>query len=157
MFKVICETSMRHVHLSQSDLETLFGKGAKLEVSRSLSQPNQFLAVQRVDIIGPKRALEGVGIIGPVRKESQIEISRTDAFALGLKDVPIRQSGDTKGAPTVKISANGKEVAAAAIIAKRHVHLTPETAKKQGITDGQIVKIQIEGERAGVLGAVVAR
>ena len=148
---------MRHVHLSQGDLEVLFGKGAKLIVDRPLSQPDQFLAKQRVDLIGEKRTIENVGIIGPVRKQTQVEISRTDAFSLGVKGAPIRQSGDLAGAPTVMVATGETFVNGATIIAKRHAHLTPATAKKHGITDGQIVKIKFEGERGAILDGVVAR
>jgi len=157
MFNIMCETSMRHVHLSQEDLEKLFGSGAKLIVDRPLSQPGQFLAKQRVTLIGPKREIENVGIIGPVRKETQVEISRTDAFSLGLKDVPIRQSGDTKGAPTLMVATGETFVNGATIVAKRHLHLTPAMAKQHNIVDGQIVKIQFDGDRSGILGSVVAR
>jgi putative phosphotransacetylase len=157
MLKLICETSMRHVHLSASDVETLFGKGAKLEFSRALSQPNQFLAVQRVALVGAKSTFENVAIIGPERKVSQIEISRTDTFALGVKNVPVRQSGDLNGAPTLIIKTELGQISAAAIVAKRHIHLDPKTAKEHKITDGQIMKIKITGERASVLENVVAR
>jgi putative phosphotransacetylase len=148
---------MRHVHLSQNDLETLFGRGAKYVVVKNLSQPGQFLAEQRVDLIGVKKNFDGVGIIGPTRAKSQVEISRTDAFMLGLKNVPIRQSGQTDGAPTISVRVGDKQIDAAVIIAKRHVHLTPETAKKYGIADGQNVKIKFCGERGAILDMCVAR
>ena len=157
--EIKCETSMRHVHLCKKDVEALFGKGAKLESERELSQPGQFLCKQRVNLVGPTGSMNNVGIIGPERTKSQIEISRTDAFTLGLKDVPLRQSGDLEGAPLLVILSPdlSKQVIAPAIIAKRHVHLDPDTAKKHNITDGQVVKIKIEGERGAVLDQTIAR
>lgn len=148
---------MRHVHLSPADLETLFGKGAKYTEVKKLSQPGQFLAEQRVDLVGPKKSFENVGIIGPTRKQSQVEISRTDAFMLGLKAVPIRQSGHTEGAPTIEVKVGEKTIQAVVIIAKRHVHLLPETAEKYKIKDGQNLKIAFGGERGAILDMVVAR
>jgi propanediol utilization protein len=138
-------------------METLFGKGAKLELLRPLSQPGQYLSTQRVALVGEKNTFENVGIIGPERKESQIEISRTDTFALGVKNVPIRQSGILDAAPTMIVRVGENTVRAKVIVAKRHVHLTPETAAKFGIKDGQNVRIKTVGERAAILDAVVAR
>jgi len=150
---------MRHVHLSKADVETLFGKGAKLEKERELSQPGQFLCKQRVNLVGTKTSFNNVAVIGPERTDSQVEVSRTDAFALGVKDAPLRQSGDTDGAPNLVILSPdlATQVSAPTILAKRHVHLDPDTAKKHNITDGQIVQIQTEGERAAILDQVVAR
>jgi len=150
---------MRHVHLCKKDVETLFGKGVKLEKERDLSQPGQFLCKQRVVIVGAKSTFQNVGIIGPERNESQIEISRTDAFALGLKNVPLRQSGDLENAPTLAVLSPdlSSQVSAQTIIAKRHVHLDPKTAKDNNITDGQILRVKIEGERATILENVIAR
>jgi len=145
---------MRHVHLCKADVEKLFGKGTVLTSARPLSQPGQFLCNERVTIIGVKNRFESVGIIGPERKASQIEISRTDCFFLGVKDVPIRQSGDTVGAPTIELAGG---VVAPVIVAKRHVHLDPKTAKENNLHDGQIVGIKFEGDRAATLGQTIVR
>jgi len=157
--EIICETSMRHAHLSKADVEALFGKGVTLECERMLSQPGQFLCKQRINLVGPKSSFTNVGIIGPERKESQVEISKTDAFALGVKEAPLRMSGDTEGAPNLVIldPSLTNSVSAPVIIAKRHAHLDPETAEKWGITDKQIIKVRIDGERATILDEVVAR
>jgi len=150
---------MRHVHLTEKDLQTLFGEGAKLELERELSQPGQFLAKQRVTLIGKsQKSFENVGIIGPTRSASQVEISRTDAFALGLKDVPLRLSGDLDGdIPLVTVQNGEATVLAKAIIAKRHMHLDPVTAKKIGVSHGDAMKIKVGGSRAAVLDQVIAR
>jgi putative phosphotransacetylase len=154
---ILCETSVRHVHLTQADVELLFGKGADLEFDRALSQPDQFLSKQRVTLIGPKRELANVAVLGPVRAGSQAEITMTDAFTLGLKDVPVRLSGDTKNAPDITVRGTCGEVYCAAIIAKRHLHLDPKTAQEGGFTDREIVLLEFKGERAAVLDGVVVR
>jgi putative phosphotransacetylase len=154
--EILCESSMRHVHLTAEDLETLFDAGAVLEFERALSQPGQFLSKQRVTLVGPKREIQNVAVLGPVRSRSQVEISQTDAFTLGLKDVPVRQSGDLDGAPKVIIRTTSI-VTASCIIAKRHVHLDPKTAKANGFTDGEIVKLTFAGERAATLDEAVVR
>ena len=157
--QILCETSMRHVHLSEKDLQVLFGKGAKLEFERQLSQPGQFLSKQRVTLVGKSgRSIENVGIIGPTRSASQVEISRTDSFVLGLRDVPLRLSGDLDGdVPLITIKNGDITVSAKVIIAKRHIHLDPVTAKKIGLKHGDVIKIKIEGARAAVLDQVIAR
>ena len=155
--EIICETSMRHVHLSGDDVETLFGKGHKLQHERSLSQPGQFLCKERVTLKTDAWEFKNVAIIGPERPFSQVEISRTDAFMLKIKNVPVRQSGDLTDAPTLTVIVDDKSVECATIVAQRHVHLDPKTAKENNIDDGQIVGIQITGERSAILESVVAR
>ena len=157
--KILCEISVRHIHMCQSDFEKLFGEGKKPEWVRDLSQPGEFLSAQRVDIVGPKRTIESVSILGPLRTKSQVEISRTDCFTLGLKDVPLRQSGDLDGSPGVILRAGDKDVVLkqGVIIAKRHVHLDPKTARDNGFKDGQTVKLIFGGERGGVLNGAVVR
>jgi len=155
--EILCETSVRHVHLSQNDVEILFGKGAALQHERDLSQPGQYLSKQRVTLAGLKREITGVAVLGPVRKVSQVEISRTEAFTLGLKDVPLRQSGHLDGAPAVTLKTDLAETPASVIIAKRHVHLDPATAEKGGFADGEIVQLKFGGERASILDEVVIR
>ena len=157
--KVLCEVSVRHVHLTQTDLEILFGKGAKLEFERALSQPGQFLSKQRVTLIGPKREIENVAILGPVRSASQVEIARTDAFTLGIKDVPLRQSGDVAGTPGIVLKNGSKTIGLTqgVIVAKRHVHFDTKTAHENGFYDGEIVNIILGGERGGVFNKTVVR
>ena len=157
--KVLCEVSVRHVHLSTKDLESLFGKGAKLEEVRGLSQPHQFVSAQKVDIVGPKRTIEGVSVLGPVRAETQVEVSRTDCFTLGIKDVPVRQSGFLEGTPGIVLKNGDKSIALpyGVIVMQRHVHLDPATASANKIKDGQLVDLVFGGERGGVLSNTVVR
>ena len=127
--KFIVETSARHVHLTQEHLEALFGKGATLTHKKDLSQPGQFACEERVTIVGPKRELAGVSILGPVRPATQVELSATDARSIGV-DAPIRESGDIAGSGACKIiGPKGEiEISEGVIVAKRHIHLTPAVA-----------------------------
>ncbi len=156
--KVIVETSARHVHLTESDMKTLFGEGVELTEKKKLSQPGQFLANERVSIVGPKKRMDNVGIIGPLRAATQVEISLTDARSIGAT-APIRESGDVAGSGAIRIEgpAGAVEIAEGVIAAKRHIHLVPETAEKYGLQDKQIVKVRVEGERALVFDEVVVR
>lgn len=156
--KVLCEISVRHVHLSEGDFRALFGK-AEFTNLKNLSQPGQFLSDKKVDLVGPKRVIEAVSVLGPVRAQSQVEISKTDCFTLGLKNVPVRQSGDLKGSPGLVMRAGDKEITLSegVIIAKRHVHLDSKTAADHKFVDGQIVGIKIGGERGGILHDTVVR
>ena len=157
--RILCEVSVRHVHLSETDLKTLFGKDATLEIVKTISQPGQYLSDKKVDLVGPKRTIERVSVLGPTRPETQVEISRSDCFTLGMKDVPVRGSGDLKGTPGMTIRAGDKavELGHGVIVIQRHVHIDPETATKHGFTDGQVVSLKIEGERGGVLAGVTVR
>lgn len=155
---VIIETSARHVHLTAKDLEILFGEGAKLTPKRDLSQPGQFLSEERVRIEGPKRALDNVSILGPVRSATQVELSLTDARSLGV-DAPVRESGDIDGSAPMKIvGPKGQiDIAQGVIAAKRHIHITPEDAEKYGVKNHQIVKVKVSGPRALTFDEVVVR
>jgi putative phosphotransacetylase len=146
--KILVETSARHVHVTQEDLEKLFGKGAELEVRAPLSQPGQYVSKQRVTIVGPKRPIERVSILGPVRKASQVEISLTDARTLGI-DTPVRLSGDIEGTPGVKLVGPAGEVTLdqGLIAAKRHIHMTPEDAEEFGVKQNDIVKVHVNGDK----------
>jgi propanediol utilization protein len=157
--KVLCEISVRHLHLSPAHLETLFGVGHKLTSTRELSQPGQFLCAERVDLVTPKATFENVAIIGPTRNRTQVELSRTDCFALGLKNVPVRQSDEHEGSVGIIIRRGDKEVVleSGVIIAKRHVHLDPRTASEFKLKDGQIVSVNLDTERGGTLDHVVVR
>ena len=132
--KVLVETSARHVHLTEDQIEILFGKGATLTHKKDLSQPGQFACEERVTLVGPKKPIANVIILGPARKAVQVEISYTDARTLGI-DAPVRESGDVAGTPGCKIigPAGELDLAEGVIIAKRHVHLDPATAEQFGL------------------------
>ena len=149
--------SARHIHLSKEHLETLFGKGYNLNVKKYL-MADQFASEELVTIVGPKlRSIEKVRILGPVRKETQVEISATDAITLGVK-APVRLSGDTKGsAPITIVGPKGTvRIEEGCIIAKRHIHMHPDDSKRLGIGEG-VVSVRINGDRAGILENVDVR
>ena len=154
----LLETSARHMHLSQQDLETLFGAGYTLTNKKDLSQPGQFACEERVDVVGSKRTQKGVTILGPVRPASQVELSLTDARSLGI-NAPVRESGDIAGSPGCKLvgPCGEVELSEGVIVAKRHIHMTPEDAKELGVQDKEIVNVQIDGARPLVFGDVVVR
>ncbi len=157
--KVLVEVSARHVHITQADLEVLFGAGATLTPKKPLSQPNQYASEERVDLVGPKSTIKNVVILGPCRKASQVEVSLTDARTLGV-DAIIRESGhidQTKG--ILLVGPKGQiELSGGVIAAKRHVHLTPETALYYGVADKQIVQVKIlTDQRSLTFGDVVIR
>ncbi len=157
--KFIVETSARHIHLSSEAIEALYGAGAELTVKKELSQPGQFAAGnEKIKLIGPKGEL-AVSVLGPARKSTQVELSYSDARTLGLKAVPVRESGKTEGTPGIKLvgPAGELEIADGVIIAKRHIHMTPADAEVFGVTDKEIVKVRIEGERALIFDEVVVR
>ncbi len=156
---VLVEISARHVHVSEADLETLFGKGYKLTPKKDLSQPGQFACEERVTVVGPKKELAGVSILGPCRPSTQVELSLTDARSIGVK-APIRESGDTKDSGACKLvgPCGEVELTEGVIAAKRHIHMTVADGEKYGIKDKQIVSVKIPTEgRALVFDDVVAR
>ena len=157
---VLVETSARHVHLSEEHLEILFGKGYKLTPKKDLSQPDQFACEERVDIFGPKKELKGISILGPVRKNTQIELSLTDARSIGLS-VPVRESGDIAGSAACKlVGPSGEiELSEGVVVAKRHIHMTPEDAANYSLSDNEIVNVKVESGngRSLVFGDVVVR
>ena len=142
------EVSARHVHLDKESVEALFGVGHKLTPKRELSQPGQYLEEERVDVIGPKGSFKNVAVLGPERKHVQVEVSFSDAFALGINP-PIRQSGDTKGSASVKRGGPAGEITIGegAIVALRHVHMTPEDAERLGLVDNQVVSVEALTDR----------
>lgn len=152
------EASGRHIHLTQSDIETLFGVGYQLTPIKDLSQPGQYACKERVTITGPKGSLNNVVVLGPARKESQVEVSLTDALVLGIPS-PIRQSGDVKGTPGIVVSNGDKKVnlSQGLIVAKRHIHMTPEDATKFNVVDGEIVKVKVFGTRPLIFDDMVVR
>ncbi len=156
---VLIETSARHVHVSRRVLDILFGEGYELTHKKDLSQPGQFACEERVQVIGPKNSFPAVSILGPVRPETQVELSAGDARAIGVK-APIRESGDLKGSAGCKIVGPKGEVELedGVIIAKRHIHATPEDAEKYGLADKQIVSVKVDTpERSLIFGDVVVR
>ncbi len=157
--KVLVETSARHVHLTEEDIEVLFGKGATLTHKKDLSQPGQFACEERVTLVGPKKSIANVIILGPARSATQVEVSFTDARTLGLTP-PVRESGDIAGTLGCKIvgPAGEIEITQGVIVAKRHIHMTPEDARSFGVEDKQIVKVQIKNDmRTTVYDDVVIR
>lgn len=157
--KILIETSARHVHVTQEALEALFGKDAKLTKKKDLSQPGQFACEERVTIVGPKKELANVSILGPVRSATQVELSATDARSIGLP-IAIRESGDIAGTPGCKIigPAGEIEISEGVIVAKRHVHMIPETAEKLGLKNKDVVWVKAETNgRTAILGDVVVR
>lgn len=159
MSKVLVETSARHVHLTDADIETLFGKGATLTHKKDLSQPGQFACEERVTLVGPKKTIANVIILGPARKATQVEVSLTDARTLGVT-APVRESGDIAGSGACKIvgPCGEVEISEGVIAAKRHIHFTPAEAEAAGVKDKQIVSVKIENDmRTTVFGDVVVR
>ena len=142
--QVLVEISARHVHVSQEDLETLFGKGYELTVKKELSQPGQFACEERVKVIGTKGEFPAVSILGPCRKDTQVELSLTDARSIGVA-APVRESGDIEGSGVCKLvgPAGEVELTKGVIAAKRHIHATTADAEKMGLTNGEIVSVEI--------------
>ena len=155
---VIVEISARHLHLSQEHLDILFGAGHQLTNKKDLSQPGQFACEEKVEVIGAKGSLK-MSVLGPVRPETQVEISLTDARSIGVK-APIRESGVVAGSGSCKLVGPCGEVdlTEGVMAAKRHIHMTPEDAEKAGIVDKQIVKLSVKSEgRSLIFDDVVAR
>lgn len=152
------EASAKHVHLSQKDVEALFGAGHQLTFDRELSQPGQFLAKERVMLIGPKGVIERVAVLGPARDQTQVEISITDSRVLGL-EAKLRESGQLEGTKGIVISGNGNVVKAlnGVIAAKRHIHMTSKDAEKLNVKDKQIVSVKVYSDRPVILEDVVVR
>lgn len=150
--------SNRHIHLSQTALNTLFGEGYQLAATKDLSQPGQYACKETLTIAGPKGAIEKVRILGPVRSESQVEILQSDCFKLGIA-APVRLSGDLDGTPGITlIGPKGSVILSKGLmVVQRHIHMTPEDAKRFGIQDGEKVTIQTGGLRGGTYSNVMIR
>lgn len=159
MKDILVETSARHIHVSEAEFKILFGEDAKLEVRAPLSQPGQFVSTSRLEVVGPKRSIANVSILGPFRKQGQVEISATDARTLGVPAV-IRESGDLSGSAPIKLvgPAGSIELAEGCIVAKRHIHMTPKDAEEFGVNNGDIVKLEVNCPgRNLIFGDVVVR
>ena len=153
------EVSARHVHLSQADVEALFGEGHTLTPKKELSQPGQFACEERVTIVGPKKTFENVAVLGPARPASQVEFAKSDCFALGIMGL-IRESGDIEGTPGVELRTENGSVMLnkGLIIAKRHIHMTPDDAEEFGVKDKDVVSVEVNSnDRKLTFGDVVVR
>lgn len=152
------EASGRHVHLSREAVDALFGRGYNLVPVKELSQPGQFACRERVKIVGPKGEFSGVAVLGPERPETQVEISKTDTRVLGI-DAPVRESGSTEGTPGITLVGDKGQITLSkgVIIAKRHLHLTPEDAEKFKVKDKETVRVRIFTDRSLIFDDVVVR
>lgn len=161
MAKFIVETSARHIHVSKATLKYLFGEDFELVCRKELSQPGQYVSTSRLDVVGPKKTIAGVSILGPIRDADQVEVSLTDARTLGV-NAPIRESGDTaNSAPIIlRNPENGKEISISegCIVAKRHIHMTTKDAEVFGVKNGEIVNVIVDTkDRKTIFGDVVVR
>ena len=160
MKEFIVETSARHIHLSREAVDALFGAGYELTNKKDLSQPGQYACDEKLVVVGPKGSIKA-SILGPTRPASQVEISLTDARAIGVT-APIRESGDIAGSGACKLvnpdTGAEYDLAEGVIAAKRHIHLTPEAAAELGVSDKEIVSVKLNtAERATIFGDVVVR
>ena len=158
MDKILVEVSARHIHVTDEQLEILFGKGYKLTVKKELSQPGQFVSNERVRIVGPKGELK-TSILGPTRKAAQVEISLTDARTIGVEAM-VKESGDIAGTNGIKVIGPEGEIdlTEGVIAAKRHIHMTPADAEKFGVKSGDIVSVKVNTNgRSVVFGDTVIR
>ena len=156
---VLVETSARHIHVSRRVLDILFGEGYELTKKKDLSQPGQYACEERVQVIGPKGSFPGVSILGPVRPETQVELSAGDARSIGVK-APIRESGDLEGSGPCKLVGPKGEVELndGVIIAKRHIHMTPADAEKYNLKDKDVVSVKVDTDgRSLIFGDVIVR
>lgn len=161
MDKILVETSARHIHLTREALDILCGKDYDLVPKKMLSQPGQYASTLKLDLIGPKKTISGVSVLGGLRSECQVEVSFTDARVLGVS-APVRESGDIKGSAPITIinPANGNAIKLeeGLIIAKRHIHMTPADAANFDVKNGDIVKVRVlTSERKTIFDDVVVR
>jgi putative phosphotransacetylase len=155
--KILVETSARHVHLTEEAVQILFGEGHTLTNKKDLSQPGQFACEEKVTVIGPKGAIKA-SVLGPTRPANQVELSFTDARTVGIVP-PIRESGDVAGTPgcTLEGPCGKIEIAEGVMVAKRHIHMTPEDAEALGVADKEIVSVKVDTARPVIFGDVVVR
>lgn len=150
--------SNRHVHLSQPDVERLFGEGYQLQPEKNLSQPGYFAARETVILAGPRGVIQGVRVLGPPRTHSQVEVLRSDTFVLGIQ-AEIKESGQRlKAQPVTIIGPKGTVVEdMGVLVAKRHIHTNPDDARRLGLREGQLIAVHMDGDRAALLKQVVVR
>ncbi|KUK31145.1 MAG: Phosphate propanoyltransferase [Thermoanaerobacterales bacterium 50_218] len=150
--------SARHVHLSPEHIEVLFGKGYQLTPIRELSQPGEFAAKETVTLVGPRGVLQGVRVLGPPRSKTQVEISKTDGYILGI-DPPVRVSGDHRDTPgCIIVGPHGAvKIESGVICAMRHIHISPELATNLGLHDGDFVRVKAAGDRKVIFDKVIVR
>ncbi len=158
-FKTTVGMSNKHIHLSQEHIDILFGEGYELTPIKDLSQPGQFACDEKVDMVGPKRTIKGVRILGPARKETQVEISISDGITLGIKNLYVRDSGNTEGTPGLKlVGPKGEvELEKGVIVAARHIHMHTSDAEKYGLKDKDTVLVKVDGLRALTFDNVLIR
>lgn len=158
VFTVPVGISNRHIHLTQEDLETLFGKGYELTKVKDLSQPGEYAAKEKVIIVGPKGSIEGVRVLGPLRKKTQVEISLTDAYKLGVKP-PVRESGKLTDSPGITVVGSQGTIILneGVILAARHIHLHTSEAEELGVENGQRVQVEVDNERGVIFKNVLLR
>lgn len=156
--KIPVEISAHHVHLSQKDIDELFGKGYTLTKAKDLSQPGQFSCRETVDVVGPKATIRKVRVLGPPRENTQIEVARTEQYKLGIH-IPYRLSGDVASSPGVLIRGSSGELKLeeGLICAVRHIHMNPAEAQQLGVDHGYVVMVKIKGSRELIFGDVVVR
>ncbi|MDR3208146.1 MAG: phosphate propanoyltransferase [Oscillospiraceae bacterium] len=156
--RVEIEGSARHAHVTPADLQTLFGPGAVLHNKKELSQPGQYVTEERIRVEGPRGGIDRISILGPERAATQVEVSLTDARALGVTP-PVRESGQLAGSAPARLvgPAGTLELPEGVIIAKRHIHVSDTDAVRYGLSDKEIVSVRVEGDRALTFGEVVIR
>ena len=157
-YKVEIGISNKHIHLSDADVETLFGAGYKLTIKKELKQPGQYAMEEQIDVVGPKGTLKNVRILGPTRKETQVELAQTDARSIGLS-LPVRESGVLDGTPGLKLVGPAGElnIPKGGIIAMRHIHLSLKAAAEAGVKDKDLVTVKTTGSRPVTFGNVLIR
>ncbi len=155
---ILLEVSARHLHLSAEHIQALFGDGAVLHNEHELSQPGQYACAEKVNVIGPKGRIDGVRVLGPARKQTQVEVSVTDTYKLGVK-APIRESGTLAGSPGVTLEgpAGTVTIPEGLICAMRHIHMSPEEAALFGLRDKDVVRVRVPGDRELVFGDTLVR
>lgn len=153
--KVQIEVSARHIHLNTADCQTLFGT-CELQKKNNLSEKGEFACLEQVEVVGPERRLQKVRVLGPLRADSQLEISRTDSYYLGI-DAPLRLSGEGGGEKIKIVGPKGNIIKDIAIVAKRHFHLKPNTARRLGLKDDDEIAVKIGGDRSVVFDSIIVR
>jgi putative phosphotransacetylase len=156
--EVLVHVSNRHIHVSQDHVEALFGPNYQLKPFKDLMQPGQFAAYETVKINGPKGEIDRVRVLGPERGETQLEISGTDQFILGIK-VPVRESGRLEGTPGIQISGPAGEITIdrGVVRALRHIHMQPSEADSMGIRNGEKISVRLVGDRSTICEGVLIR